>query len=176
MRRITVRDYSGPDDLRAMQNLTQRLWSPDERHMIGALAWQRFEHVGDERLWRTRLWQADGRVLAWGWIYERDPDLLYLQVEPGRRDLVDEVLTWFEGAAASELIVVDVSDRQSALIEALTARGYATRSEGPFGLLTSRSVESLPPLEMPPGLVARSMAQSPDPDPRAAAHRLQWWR
>ncbi|HZZ36274.1 MAG TPA: GNAT family N-acetyltransferase [Caulobacteraceae bacterium] len=176
MSRITARDYAGPHDLRVMQDLTQRLWSLDERHMVGGLAWQRYEHVGDERLWRTRLWEADGRVVAWGWVYERDPDLLYLQAEPGRQDLIDEVLAWFEGAAASEAIVVDVSDRQSALIAALQARRYAPRADGPFGLLTSRSLETLPPLQLPPGLIARSVAQAPDPDRRAAAHRAAWSR
>ena len=61
-----------------MQSLTQRCWSLDARHHIGGLAWQRFEHLGRESEWPTRLWETRDEIVgAWGWIYERDPDLLF---------------------------------------------------------------------------------------------------
>jgi len=173
---VESRDYVGPADLRAMQALTSRCWSLDERHHVGGLAWQRFEHVGREVEWPTRLWEAGGHVVAWGWIYERDPDLLYLQVDPAHASLTPEVLTWFEATASADELGVEVSDRQQDLISTLEARGYALRTLGPFGLVNIRSLTDLPVLKPPPGFIVRTMADAPDPDRRAAAHRAAWSR
>jgi hypothetical protein len=173
---VESRDYVGPADLRAMQALTSRCWSLDERHHVGGLAWQRFEHVGREVEWPTRLWEAGGHVVAWGWIYERDPDLLYLQVDPAHASLTPEVLTWFEATASADELGVEVSDRQQDLISTLEARGYALRTLGPFGLVNIRSLTDLPVLKPAPGFIVRTMADAPDPDRRAAAHRAAWSR
>lgn len=173
---VVARDYGRPEDLRAMQELTQSHWSLDQRHHIGGLAWQRFEHLGREPQWPTRLWLAEGRVVAWGWIYEHEPDLLYLQYDPAYPALLDEVLDWFEIIAARDTLHVDVGSRQDALIAALRARGYRATQGGPFGLLNSRHLRDLPALELPSGLAARSMAEAADPDRRAAAHRAAWER
>ncbi len=173
---VIARDYAGAADLRAMQALTSRCWSLDERHHVGGLAWQRFEHVGREARWPTRLWEADGKVVAWGWIYERDPDLLYLQVDPAHAALVTQVLAWFESTASADRLEVDISDRQAALIAELEARGYAPRESGPFGLINQRSLTELPFEPPPTGFLIRTMADAPDPDRRAAAHRAAWSR
>jgi ribosomal protein S18 acetylase RimI-like enzyme len=173
---ITARDYAGPDDLRAMQTLTQSLWSFDRSRHIGGLAWERFEHVGREPDWPTRLWEAAGQIVAWGWLYERDPDVLYLDVHPGFAELTNEVLDWFEGLASARALEVPVTDRQVALRAALTQRGYRERADGPFGLLNQRSLDGLPRLVLPPGYRALSMAETPDPDRRAEAHRAAWSR
>ena len=176
MAAIIARDYAGPADLRAMQALTQSLWSFDSGRHIGGLAWERFEHVGREADWPTRLWEADGKVVSWAWLYERDPDLLYLDVHPDHPHLTDAVLDWFEALARSETLEIPVTDRQSGLRAALTARGYTERADGPFGLLNRRRLEDLPDLVLPPGYRALSMAENPDPDRRAEAHRAAWSR
>jgi len=173
---VIARDYAGPEDLQAMQRLTQALWSFDQRHHIGDLAWQRFEHIGHEPDWPTRLWVWDGRVVAWGWIYEHEPDLLYLQVDPAHPALHDDVLDWFESIATTDKIHIEVTNRESALIEALTSRGYAARDGGAFGLLNARSLDDLPALNLPNGLAALSMAEAPDADRRSAAHHAAWSR
>ena len=38
---VIASDYAGPDDLRAMQALVQRLWTRRSHLHIGDLAWQR---------------------------------------------------------------------------------------------------------------------------------------
>ncbi|MDH2430184.1 GNAT family N-acetyltransferase [Sphaerisporangium sp. TRM90804] len=91
--RITVSPYTGPHDLRAMQDLATRLWSPSARWHPGDLAWGRFQHAGREREWPTARWHAGGRTLAWGWI--ELPGHLDLMVDPAHPHLADEVLTWF---------------------------------------------------------------------------------
>jgi GNAT superfamily N-acetyltransferase len=173
---ITTRDYAGPDDLRAMQALTQRLWSFDEHHHIGGLAWQRYEHVGREPEWPTRLWEVGGDVVAWAWLYERNPDVLYVQVDPAHPRLMDEALDWYEKAATADCLEVAVFERENALRAALIARGFTRDAAAPFGLFNRRTLENLPPLIVPDGHRVLSMAEAPDPDRRAAAHRAAWSR
>ena len=176
MTAITSRDYAGPEDLRAMQSLTQRLWNIDQHHHIGGLAWQRYEHVGREPEWRTRLWQSDGRVVAWAWLYERDPDVFYLQVDPEHLALMDDALNWLISVATAAELEVMVFEREDALRAALQTRGFTRDVGAPFGLINQRSLEDLPPLVLPQGYRALSMADAPDPDRRATAHRAAWSR
>jgi GNAT superfamily N-acetyltransferase len=176
MTSITDRDYAGPGDLRAMQALAQSIWSFDEHHHVGGLAWQRFEHVGREPEWPTRIWETGGRVVAWAWLYEHDPDVLYAQVHPDHPELWDAALDWFERGAGADELEILVFERERRLLSAIEARGYAPCADAPFGLLNRRGLDDLPPLVLPPGLRALSMAELPDPDRRAAAHRAAWSR
>ncbi len=84
------------------------------------------------------------------------------------------MLDWFEASRVAETLLVDVSARQRALIERLLGHGYTPRTDGPFGLLGVRALDDLPPLDLPSGLAIHSMAEKPDPDRRAAAHRAAW--
>src|ERR1700723_3558843 len=176
MASITCRDYTGPEDLRAMQTLAQSIWSFEEHHHVGGLAWQRFEHMGREPEWPTRIWETGGRVVAWAWLYEHDPDVLYAQVHPDHPELWDAALDWFESAAGAEELEIPVFERERRLLSAIEARGYAPSPDAPFGLLNRRNLDDLPPRVPPPGLRALSMAERPDPDRRAAAHRAAWSR
>ncbi|HVN02081.1 MAG TPA: GNAT family N-acetyltransferase [Caulobacteraceae bacterium] len=173
---ITSRDYAGLHDFRAMQALAQTIWNFDARHHIGGLAWERFEHVGREPEWPTRLWLEEGRVVAWAWLYEHDPDVLYFQVHPDRPALLDEALDWFERVADADELEVMVSEREHRLRRALVARGFTARPHAPYGLSNRRDLTDLPELALPPGHRVRSMAETPDPDRRAAAHRAAWSR
>ena len=169
------RDYEGPDDLRAMQGLTQRRWGLSSYHHIGDLAWQRFQHVGREPEWRTRIWRIGETVVAWAWIYE--PGYLHFQVDPAHASLFDVVIDWFEASADQAVLSVGVLQNQPDLIAALTRRGFAVDSdEKPFDLKTSRPLADLPPLVLPEGFRALSMAELGDPDARALAHRNAWSR
>ena len=175
-RAVTTRDYAGPEDLRAMQGLAQALWPVQRQFHIGGLAWQRFEHVGRESEWPTRLWEVGGRVVAWAWIYEHDPDLLYFQVDPAHPALIGEVLDWFEKTASAKVLNIPVLNRHVEMIATLRMRGYAVVTSGPFGLCNTRDLKDLPPLSLPTDFAVRSMADAPDPERRAAAHRAAWDR
>ena len=54
--------------LRRMQAVTAETWaiegSRSPQH-VGDLAWGRFQHRGREAEWRVRLWQREGRDVAW---------------------------------------------------------------------------------------------------------------
>ena len=173
---ITSRDFAGPDDFRAMQGLAQRIWSLDQGFHAGALAWERYEHTGREPEWPTRLWFDSDRLVAWAWRYGRDPDELYLQADPAHPHLVDAALDWLGAVSTSSEQHCLVFERELRLAERLAARGFAPDLDAPFGLLTQRPLTSLPPLQLPPGHRVRSMAEAPDPDRRAAAHRAAWDR
>ena len=169
------RDYAGPQDLRAMQDLTQRLWALPSPFHIGNLAWERFEHVGREPEWKTRLWLEGETVLAWGWI--QDGGHLHFQIDPARPDLFGEVFAWFEGAATAPDLTTMVLDGQADLLGRLAGRGYRVLGDDhPFGLRTSRDLEDLAPVVLPAGYRALSMAELRDPDRRALAHRQAWSR
>lgn len=169
------RDYAGPRDLRAMQTLTQRLWSFPSPFHVGNLAWERFEHVGREPEWKTRLWLEGDTVLAWGWIV--DGGHLYFQIDPARPDLFGEVFAWFESGAEAPELTTMVLYSQAELLSRLAERGYRTLGDDhPFGLRASRDLEDLDPVVLPSGYRALSMVELGDPDRRALAHRNAWSR
>lgn len=173
---IIARDYAGPHDFRAMQALAQRLWSYDAHFHAGALAWERYEHTGRQPERPTRLWFDGDRPAAWAWLYEHDPDVFYLLADPAYPGLLDEALDWLMSVAEAAELEVLVFEREIALRDALVVRGFAARPERPFGLMNRRALTDLPPLAPPAGHRALSMAEAPDPDRRAAAHRAAWDR
>ncbi|XVQ82685.1 hypothetical protein ACQP2K_28000 [Microbispora siamensis] len=87
--RFDRRPYAGAEDLRAMQDLAGRLWSPGATWHVGDLAWERFQHAGREHEWPTMLWDAGGGTGAWGWA---DSGHLGLVADPGHPSLAGEVL------------------------------------------------------------------------------------
>jgi ribosomal protein S18 acetylase RimI-like enzyme len=175
MTAVISRDYAAARDLRAMQALTQRVWSLESAFHIGNLAWERFEHVGREPEWRTRLWLAGEAVVAWAWIHE--PGHLYYQVDPARPELFDVVLDWFETQDDTASVATEALSNQPALIAGLEARGYRRLGDDhPFSLRTSRGLDDLEAVRLPAGYRALSMAQVQDPERRALAHRNAWSR
>lgn len=172
MTAITFRDYAGPQDLRAMQALTQRIWGWSSRNHVGDLAWQRFEHLDSELGWKTRLWSRGDQVAAWAWIYE--PDRHYLAVDPAEAGLMDVVLDWLE--AEAEVATPVVLDTDLGALAILDRRGYAEAVDEPYHLLNRRRLDDLPAQVLPDGFRALSMAQLRDPERRAEAHRAAWSR
>lgn len=164
MVKAVERQYTGPADLRAMQSLAERIWSPASHCHIGDLAWQRFEHVGREPAWRTRLWAADGQVVAWGWA---EAGHLSLLVDPAWPELAGSVLDW---ASPSEAMVLD---GEKHVIRALERRGFQVASDAPFHHYMSRSLAEVPSPALPDGFVARP-AGSADVDRRVEVHRAAW--
>ncbi|MEU9885882.1 GNAT family N-acetyltransferase [Sphaerisporangium sp. NPDC051011] len=166
--RVSARWYAGPPDLRAMQELTSRVWTPGSRWHVGDLAWGRFQHTGREPEWPTMLWHAAGRTLAWGWI--ETPGHLDLAVDPEVPELADEVLAWFADTAPAADRTVVVSSAERHLLPALDRHGYRPAGEGPFFTIMSRSLDALPPAEPPPGYRLRPVTDADVPG-RVHAHR-----
>ena len=158
-----------------MQALTQRTWSSRNPLHIGNLAWERFEHVGRDPEWPTRLWLEGDAVLAWGW--SQDGGHLYFQIDPDRPDLFDPVFAWFEATATGETLTTVALDNDPDGLARLVTRGYRALGDNhPFALKMSRTLEDLPTVVLPDGFRSGSMAQLQDPDRRALAHRNAWSR
>ncbi|MEV0198254.1 GNAT family N-acetyltransferase [Nonomuraea sp. NPDC050691] len=159
--------YEGPADLRAMQELCSRLWSPRSRWHVGDLAWGRFQHTGREHEWPTRLWRAGGRTLAWGWV--QPPGSLDLAVDPARPELAGEVLEWFAGLVPGERSVT-VLETEEHLAAALRGAGYRPSDDGPFFTHLVRGLDGLPEPAPPPGFRLRAVDEARVPG-RVAVHR-----
>jgi GNAT superfamily N-acetyltransferase len=153
-----------------MQQLVQDVWAtrrPLARWHVGDLAWERFQHVGREPEWPTRLWDEDGRVVAWGWL--RLPGELDLLVGPGRPELLDEVLDWFEAVASDDLGVAGLAE-DGETVDRLRRRGYASDPDAPWFALLLRGLEDLPEPSLPAGYALRTV-EGGDVECRVAVHR-----
>jgi hypothetical protein len=91
---VSARPWRGYDDLRPMQALAlevRRLVGPRSPWHVGDIAWGLRQHAGREHEWRIRLWEDEGRVVAWSWL-QTDRNRLELDVHPGHLHLLDELL------------------------------------------------------------------------------------
>ncbi|WP_199440041.1 GNAT family N-acetyltransferase [Umezawaea beigongshangensis] len=151
--------------VRRMQELTSDLWSPRSRWHVGDLAHGRFQHLGREADWPTRIWERAGRVVAWGWI--ELPGELVFQVRPDHDEVADEVLDWFAATATAGELEVTVLETEATEVRALRRAGFAERA-GPFFRHVLRDLRDLPEPVLPPGY---AVGPVPGPEPRAAVHR-----
>jgi hypothetical protein len=177
---ITSRDYAGPDDLCAMQALVQATWTRDSHLHVGDLAWQRYPREPQPH-WPTRLWFADGEVVAWSWVWTgadaaADEDEFYYLVRPDHAALCDEVLDWAEAANPSPRLATPAHERDALLIAPLLRRGYRPRDHGPFGIHTFRTLSDIPEPTLPRGFKAVSMVEIDDVERKVAGHLASWSR
>ncbi|MCC5576157.1 GNAT family N-acetyltransferase [Microtetraspora sp. AC03309] len=167
-----MRRYADVGDLRAMQRLTQRVWSVASPHHVGDLAWGRLMYTLDRADWPIALWEAGGRVVAWGWAHL--PDDLRLQVDPAFPELVEEILAWFDESAAGGPREINVLDAQRELHDALVRHGYRPRDDAPYFRYHSRPLTDLPEPVLPDGFTARAVRGDHDVDRRVAVHQAAW--
>jgi GNAT superfamily N-acetyltransferase len=167
---ITARDYAGPADLRAMQSLTQACWTRDVHIHIGDLAWQRYPREARADC-PTRLWFSGGDAVAWA-TFE---DGFKAFAHPEQAQLYDEALDWAESVSA-EPVQTAAYERETALVAALTRRGYAELVDAPFGLHTFRTLDDIPAPELPKGFAVVSMVEIGDVERKVAGHRASWSR
>jgi ribosomal protein S18 acetylase RimI-like enzyme len=167
--RYRQQPYTGSADLRMMQSLAQRLWSPASHWHIGELAWMRFQHIGREVGWRTALWYDQDQLVAWAWAELAGH--LDLHLDPAHSKLADDILRWFDDAAPGDARTVTVLDAERALINALRRHGYREQAGGPFFMHLRRDLLDLPEPHVPDGYTLRPVRGEGDADARAHAHR-----
>lgn len=167
--RYRQRPYNGAADLREMQLLAQRLWSPKSRWHPGELAWLRLDHIGREAGWRTSLWYDGDRLVAWGWV--KLPGHLDLHLDPAHPELAEEILRWFDDTAIDGDRTITVLDAESDLIDALRRYAYREETDEPFFVHLRRDLKDLPEARVPDGYVLRPVDGDRDADARARVHR-----
>jgi ribosomal protein S18 acetylase RimI-like enzyme len=167
-------DFSGPDDLRAMQALASRLWSPTSRFHPGQLAWSRYHRPVDpdalDEGEAIALWTDGAEVVGFGWA--EAPDWLELQVDPARPDVAAEVLDWFEEVSDAETQSALVMEGDAAE-HALAAAGFAPQPDEPFFTHHCLDLVDLPPVPTIPGYRLRHVEQH-EAAARAAVHAASW--
>lgn len=168
-------DFAGAADLRAMQRMCSRLWSPSSRFHPGQLAWSRyFKPVAESALGENEaisLWWEGSEVVGFGWAEAQD--WLELQVDPAHPEIADEVVEWFEewsDADAQSALVMedDVSER------ALMAAGFEPRPDEWYFTHHLLDLSNLAPVPRVEGYTFRPVAGLPEAAERAACHARSW--
>ena len=172
---VTRRDFSGPDDLRAMQDLCSRTWSRTSRFHPGQLAWSRYYRPVDPHALddgeTIGLWCEGGRVVGFGWA--EAPDWLELQVDPAHPEAAVEVLEWFEEWSDAEEQSVMAVEGDAVVEGALAEAGFSARLDLPYfthHLLDLRSLRPVPDL---PGYTFRPVRPD-EAAARADVHARAW--
>jgi len=163
---VDARDYSGPADLRLMQDLTAECWRLDGPFVIatiGDLPWWMYQHLNKLDEARVRLWLEDGRCVAWGWV---EGGLIFM-VHPQHRERLADVLDWAEADAVTAL------EHDTASIEALRARGYVADESRWFDHMT-RSLDDLPEPRVHDGYALRAVRGEEELLARTESHRAAW--
>ncbi|MDX8454656.1 GNAT family N-acetyltransferase [Mesorhizobium sp. VK9D] len=187
----------GPTELRLMQGLAQEVTALRPELLngdatVGELAWvwaKDFDVLG--RFWRHRLWFADGRLVAWGWVHlphkiprgdgaviEVETANLIWQTHPERVALLGDILDWYDDVAGNVDRLLTV---QSADIEAhrtVAAHGYAFDAEagsddGSWVQFNTRELTDVPDPVLPDGFRFVTANDVPPTD-AVQAHRDAW--
>ncbi|HEY3181476.1 MAG TPA: GNAT family N-acetyltransferase [Gaiellaceae bacterium] len=169
------RSYDGPGDLRRMQRLVQDAWSlvgpKNERH-VGDVAWGATQHVGREPEWRRQLWEEDGRLVAYGWLFR--PSTLDWQLDPRRPELLHDVLDWFEAEAEESPFETSALADDARGINILNERGYEAVHGEPWFAFLVRDLEDVPEPNLPEGYTLRTVSGEGDLERRVEVHRRAW--
>jgi len=163
---VDARDYSGPADLRLMQDLTAECWrleGPFVIATIGDLPWWMYQHLNKLDEARVRLWLDGGRCVAWGWL---EGGLIFM-LHPQHRELLGDVLDW---AAADKVTALE---HDTASIETLVARGYEVDESRWFGHMTRR-LDDLPEPRVHDGYAVRAVRGEEELVARTEIHRAAW--
>jgi GNAT superfamily N-acetyltransferase len=184
-------------DLGLMQGLAQRVTAtrPDLISVdasYGELAWVwgqgRSRHGAT---WRRRLWFSGTELVAWAWAFlprqvrrsdgsvtdVTDASLSY-QVHPDHVELVDEVIEWYDGAAAGLARRVSPTTAEEFALNRWAAHGYAPDLEalgdtGDWTQLNERDLADLEQPVLPAGFRVRT-ADEAGPEAAVQAHVDAW--
>lgn len=165
------REHARKADLRRMQELAQRVWTPERRWHVGDLAWGHGSSRDPAAAFRIALWEDGGETVAWAWV--ELPGSLELLVDPAHDGLVAELLDWFDDVRDGSEADCLVMEGDAAVRATLRNRGYQPRTDGPFFTRHSRDLDDLPDVEMPPAFRITAVRRD-QADRRAAAHRAGW--
>lgn len=157
-------------DVRLMQGLAQQVTAarPDlvnSDASYGELAWIWGKgHASVGASWRRHLWFSGADLVGWGWAAlphqvrrndgsVKDVTSAYLayQVHPDHRELLDEVIDWYDDLTVGleRTVVPQVADKFA--LERWAAHGYATDPDslGDTGSWTQLNVRDLDEVEQP---------------------------
>ncbi|NUS16472.1 MAG: GNAT family N-acetyltransferase [Streptomyces sp.] len=184
-------------DVQLMQGLAQQVEAvrPDlvnSDASLGELAWIWGKgHAAWGGSWRRRLWSSGSELVAWGWAFlphrvvRNDGSVkdvtgahLSYQVHPGHRELVDEVVDWYDGVAAGTARTVTPQAADAYALKRWAAHGYradpdALGDTGSWTQLNTRDLRDLELPALPDGFRFRT-ADETGPQAAVRAHVDAW--
>jgi ribosomal protein S18 acetylase RimI-like enzyme len=163
---VDARDYSGPADLRLMQDLTAECWrleGPYVAATIGDLPWWMYQHLNKLDEVRVRLWLEGEGCVAWAWVGSG----LRFMVHPRHRVLFTEMLDWADADN------VEALEHDTGSIETLGARGYELEESRWFDHMT-RSLDDLPEPRVHKDYELRPVRGEEELVARTESHRAAW--
>ncbi|MEV2240709.1 GNAT family N-acetyltransferase [Micromonospora sp. NPDC049891] len=184
-------------DIPLMQDLAQRVTAvrPDlisAGASYGELAWVWGQGCALYRAtWPRRLWFSGNELVAWGWAFlprrvtrndgsvtEVNGASLVYQIHPDHRELIDEVIEWYDGVAAGlERTVLPTTAEEFAL-RRWAAHGYlddvaALGDAGDWTQLNERDLTEVEHPVLPAGFRFRT-ADEAGPEAAVQAHVDAW--
>jgi ribosomal protein S18 acetylase RimI-like enzyme len=156
--------------LRRMQAVTAEAWRLEGPHAplhVGDVAWMRYQHAGREQEWRVRLWQRDGRDVAWAWLRPPDSTVFGCVLPDVREALMDELLDWAQAR------VVEVQSTDATTRAILERRGYRLGGHQRVLAVHHRELAGEPEIEPPAGFRLRTVCPE-DFSARVELHRTVW--
>jgi ribosomal protein S18 acetylase RimI-like enzyme len=180
-----------------MQGLAQRIVADHPRFInpdasFGELAWIWGKgHLAWGDTWPKRLWfDAEGQLVAWGWAQmpfhvvrtngtENDiTDIsVAFQVHPDHKDLVDEVIVWFESITPADVdrrVIMQRNDEYG--LARWATFGYLPdpEAEDDWTRQNIRKLDDIDLPTLPEGYRLRTAAEVGH-DAAAQAHVQAWW-
>ena len=197
MVRVPDVDLVTAENVQLMQGLAQRVTAVrpelvNSDATFGELAWIWSKgNAADGGTWPGRLWFSGGELVAWGWAYlphqvrrsdgsvhEVTGAYLGYQVHPGRAELVDEVIGWYDRVAAGLERTVLPRMADEFALKRWEAHGYqADRASlgesGSWTQLNERDLTEVDQPTLPDGFRFRS-ADEAGPEAAVRAHVDAW--
>ncbi|MEO8393265.1 MAG: GNAT family N-acetyltransferase [Chloroflexota bacterium] len=177
---VTSRAYSGAADLQRLIDFlsAERQRNPMQRWHIGDLIWRMFYSSKFDPVANVRLWEENGAVIGFGWLYPPSGADLF----PRDLSLLAEMIEWAQGHSQEGefyAVALDSNHVESAYYE---AQGFQPKPPYGYQLLVSlterfplsiqSSTEHVPFAKLPEGFTIRPLAGVQEAEARAEAHRL----
>ena len=197
MVRVPDVDLVTAENVQLMQGLAQRVTAVrpelvNSDATFGELAWIWSKgNAADGGTWPGRLWFSGGELVAWGWAYlphqvrrsdgsvhEVTGAYLGYQVHPGRAELVDEVIGWYDRVAAGLERTVLPRMADEFALKRWEAHGYqadpaSLGESGSWTQLNERDLTEVDQPTLPDGFRFRS-ADEAGPEAAVRAHVDAW--
>jgi len=195
--RVPDVDLVTAENVQLMQGLAQRVTAVrpelvNSDATFGELAWIWSKgNAADGGTWPGRLWFSGGELVAWGWAYlphqvrrsdgsvhEVTGAYLGYQVHPGRAELVDEVIGWYDRVAAGLERTVLPRMADEFALKRWEAHGYqadpaSLGESGSWTQLNERDLTEVDQPALPDGFRFRS-ADEAGPEAAVRAHVDAW--
>ena len=197
MVRVPDVDLVTAENVQLMQGLAQRVTAVrpelvNSDATFGELAWIWSKgNAADGGTWPGRLWFSGAELVAWGWAYlphqvrrsdgsvhEVTGAYLGYQVHPGRAELVDEVIGWYDRVAAGLERTVLPRMADEFALKRWEAHGYqadpaSLGESGSWTQLNERDLTEVDQPALPDGFRFRS-ADEAGPEAAVRAHVDAW--